>query len=123
MVERDARWHEPVPGEAAQQGANEPEAPGSGNHEADPAVAAAQSDAVASSTADSGQATSASGGYGTGSAGEAAHAEAAAGADHPVPDAPTSGGAGEGDQRSSTAGEDPQTDWLRDATDEGSSPP
>jgi hypothetical protein len=120
MAERDARWHEPVPGEAAHHGANEPDAPGIGDGgERDPAIDAARSDAVASETA-TGQATSASGGYGSGSAGERVQAEAPAGGGH-VPDAPTSGGAGEGDTRSSTAGEDPQTDWLRDVSDGGSS--
>jgi hypothetical protein len=120
MADRDARWHEPVPGEAARNGANAPDPRVAGEREDDPAIDAADSEAVASTTAATGRATSASGGYGTGSAGEAAHAEAAAGAG-PVPDMPTSGGAGEGDDGSSTAGEDPQTDWLRDAPGEGSS--
>src|SRR5687768_11407111 len=119
MADRDSRWHEPVPGEAAHHGANEPDAPGIGDGDGDPAVDAARSGAVASETA-TGQATSASGGYGSGSAGESVNAEAPEGRG-PVPDAPTSGGAGEGDTRSSTAGEDPQTDWLRNVSDAGSS--
>ena len=54
-------------------------------------------DPVASSSRLGGQASSASGGYGTGS------------------DVHSSAGTGEGDEATSTAGDDVQTDWLRDA--------
>lgn len=58
---------------------------------------ASERDPIASSAPPGGQASSASGGYGTGSA---THSSA---------------GTGEGDEDTSAAGEDAQTDWLRDA--------
>lgn len=60
----------------------------------------AASDAVTPSTPSAGQSTGASGGYGTGSAGETVGS-------------PTSAGSGDGDDTTSTAGEEPETDWLR----------
>ena len=111
----DARWREPVPGEAAQR------------RRIDPALARqtdrpveereldrAAEDVVAPSVPPTGSATGASGGYGTGSSGDAVAAEAAAGAERlDLPDTPTSGGTGDGDDATSTAGDDAETDWLR----------
>jgi hypothetical protein len=82
------------------------------------AVELAQHESIAPSTPRTGQSTGASGGYGTGSGGEAAHAEVGEG---PSPihepdggsDRPTSGGTGEGDAATSTAGEETETGWLR----------
>jgi hypothetical protein len=57
-------------------------------------------EAVNPSVAPAGQHTGASGGYGTGSGGETVAS-------------PTSAGSGEGDDTTSTAGQEPATDWLR----------
>jgi len=54
-------------------------------------------DAIAPSSAPGGQASSTAGGYGSGSGVQ------------------SSGGTGEGTDDTSTAGEEAQTDWLRDA--------
>jgi hypothetical protein len=87
----------------------------------DLATTRADSGPVAPSIAPAGQATGASGGYGTGSGGEAVDAESASGAallrDR---EQPTSAGTGEGDDASSSAGEDVETDWLRSAPGGGS---
>jgi hypothetical protein len=82
----------------------------------DLAVDRASAGPVAPSIPPSGPATGASGGYGTGSGGEAVDAESASGAALlRERDQPTSGGTGEGDAASSTAGEEAETDWLRSA--------
>lgn len=72
-----------------------------GAGEVDDAERLSESSTVAPSAPVGGQAGSASGGYGTGSA------------------SGTSGGTGSGDDETSAAGDDPQTDWLRDAPGAG----
>lgn len=60
----------------------------------------AASKAINPTVPTAGQSTGASGGYGTGSGGETAGE-------------PTSAGSGDGDDTTSAAGEEPETDWLR----------
>lgn len=72
-----------------------------GPGEVDDAERLSESSTVAPSAPLGGQAGSASGGYGTGSA------------------TGTSGGTGAGDDATSMPGDDPQTDWLRDAPGSG----
>ncbi len=72
-----------------------------GAGEIDDAERLSESATVAPSAPLGGQAGSASGGYGSGSADG------------------TSGGTGAGDDATSTPGDDPQTDWLRDAPGRG----